>query len=479
VIADHTGLQRLIHFHHVAEDLEAAARLGLRAGVDLDDVDGSAYRTLVKQVREGRVPEALVDRAAERILATKFRLGLFDEPYVDPDRAARITNSPEHRELALKTAERAVVLLKNEGMLLPLDLEKLRTIAVIGPNAADLHLGGYSRDPLHGVSMLAGIQERAGSKAKVVYAEGCRITEGEGRRGWRGWYDDPKLPEPNEDRKRLEEAVAIARKADVAIVVVGENESTNREAWNAGHPGDRDSLDLLGLQDELIKAIVETGTPTVVFLIGGRPLSITYAVEHVPAILVGWYLGQETGTAAARILFGDVNPGGRLPITFPRSVGQIPAYYYRRSSNQMPYLFASRKPLFPFGWGLSYTTFRYGNLRVESPTIGIAGETTVSVDITNTGTRPGDEVAQLYIHQRLASVTRPVMQLKGFERVSLKPGETRSVRFTVGPDQLRLLNRDMQWVVEPGVFDLMVGPSSIETTNVSLSVTAGGTGAER
>ncbi len=469
VIADHTGLQRLVSFHHVARDNAEAARLGLSAGVDLDDVDGSAYRTLVDQVRQGTVPEALVDRAAQRVILTKLRLGLFDEPYVDPERAARITGSPEHRALALLAAERAIVLLKNDGPLLPLALERLRRIAVIGPNAADLHLGGYSREPAHGVSVLVGIRAHVGSAATVLYAEGCRITEGQ--QGWRAWYEDqPRLPDPEAEQRRIAEAAEVARQADVAIVVVGENESTNREAWHAGHPGDRDSLDLVGHQDQLIKAIVETGTPTVVFLIGGRPLSIAYAAEHVPAILVGWYLGQETGTAAARVLFGDANPGGRLPITFPRSVGQLPAYYYRKPSNQMSYLFADRKPLFPFGWGLSYTTFRYQNLRLVDPTIGAGGDTTVSVDVTNTGSRAGDEVVQMYVHQRVSSVTRAVIQLKGFKRVRLNPGETRTVSFKVGAEELKLLNRDMRWVVEPGVFDIMVGASSVDTASVALSV---------
>jgi beta-glucosidase len=308
-----------------------------------------------------------------------------------------------------------------------------------------------------------------GSAAKVVYAEGTRITEGQ--QGWIGWVQDPvKLPDAESQLKRIEEAVAVARDADVAIVVVGENERTNREAWSETHLGDRDSLDLIGYQDQLIRAIVETGKPTVVFLINGRPLSINYAAEHVPAILEGWYLGQEGGTAAARVLFGDVNPGGKLPITFPHSVGQLPDYYNHKPSMNRSYLFVGRKPLYPFGWGLSYTTFAFENLHLEPAEIGAAGQTTASVDVTNTGNREGDEVAQLYIHQRVASVTRPVMELRGFERITLKPGERTTVRFKITPIELQMLNRDMHWAVEPGTFDIMVGSSSAQTTSVQLVV---------
>jgi beta-glucosidase len=470
VTSDGGGLQMLVQVHHIAADYADAARQALAAGVDYDLSDGSVYKTLLDQVKAGKVPEWQIDRSVSRILTAKFRLGLFENPYVDPDYAERTTNSPEHRELAEKTAEKAVVLMKNEGNLLPLDLTKLKTIAVIGPNAADVHIGGYGREPGHGVSILDGIRERVGTAAKVVYAEGTRIVEG--RKGWFGWIDQSPIVLPDEasQLKRIDEAVAAARGADVAIVVVGEDERTNREAWAENHLGDRDSLDLIGYQDQLIKAIVETGKPTVVFLINGRPLSINYAAEHVPAILEGWYLGEEGGTAAARVLFGDVNPGGKLPITFPHSVGQLPDYYNHKPSMNRGYLFVGRKPLFPFGWGLSYTTFTFENLRLEPAEIAGEGQTTASVDVTNTGTREGDEVAQLYIHQKLASVTRPVMELRGFERVTLKPGEKKTVHFKITPIELQMLNRDMHWVVEPGTFDIMVGPSSTQTTTVQLTV---------
>jgi len=469
VTSDGEGLQMLVRTHEVAADNAQAARLALAAGVDYDLSDGSVYHTLIDQVRRGLVPGSELDHAVARVLATKFRLGLFDDPYVDPDYSEKITNSEEHRELALKTAREAIVLLKNDKSLLPLDLNKIKTIAVIGPNAAGLHLGGYSRGPMHSVTILDGIRQRVGSKAKVLYAEGCRITDAPP--DWHGWFtDNVKLIDPSTPAASIQEAVVAARKADVAILVVGENESTNREAWSEKHLGDRDSLDLLGAQSELVKAVLETGKPTVVFLINGRPLSINYIAEHVPAILEGWYLGQEGGTAAASVLFGDVNPSGKLPITFPHSVGDLPDFYNHKPSANRAYAFSTRKPLFPFGFGLSYTTFHFDHVRVEPEQIHTGGTTKVSVDVTNTGARDGDEVAQLYVHQKIASVTRPVMQLAGFQRVSLMPGETKTVEFSVTPDTLSMLNVDMHRVVEPGVFELMVGPSSEETSKVLLTV---------
>jgi len=254
--------------------------------------------------------------------------------------------------------------------------------------------------------------------------------------------------------------------------VVGENESTNREAWSEQHLGDRDSLDLPGSQEALVRAVVETGTPTVVLLINGRPLSINYIKEHVPAILEGWYLGEQGGTAAANVIFGDVNPGGKLPISFPRSVGQIPDYYDHKPSRNRSYLFAGREPIYPFGFGLSYTQFRFDNLRIEPKTIAPGGSAKVSIDITNTGSRAGDEVAQMYIHQRVASRTRPVKQLRGFKRIRLEPGQKMTIEFPISPADLSLIDVNMNRVVEPGTFDVMVGPSSVETSSVALEVSS-------
>ncbi len=469
VTSDGDGLQMLVQTHHVAASKSDAARLAIAAGVDYDLSDGSVYRTLIDQVKRGLVPQSEVDQAAAHILAAKFRLGLFDNPYVDPDYAERTTNSAEHRQLALKAAQKTVVLLKNENNLLPLDLKKLKTIAVIGPNAEGVHLGGYSRRPAHSVSILQGIRDRVGGNATVLYAEGCKITDAPN--DWHGWFtNDVKLVDPKTQADSIQTAVDAARKADVAILVVGENESTNREAWAENHLGDRDSLDLLGAQNDLVKAVVETGKPTVVLLINGRALSINYIAEHVPAILEGWYLGQEGGTAAANVLFGDVSPGGKLPITFPHSVGDLPDFYNHKPSANRSYAFSTRRPLYPFGFGLSYTTFKFENLRVEPRQIAVGGSAKVSVDVSNTGDREGDEVSQMYVHQRIASVTRPVMELKAFQRITLKPGEKKTVEFAVTPETLSMLNGDMHKVVEPGIFEVMVGPSSDRTTAVPLAV---------
>jgi beta-glucosidase len=471
ITSDGEALQMLYRTHHVAAGPADAAREALAAGVDFDLSDGSVYHTLIAQVKAGKVPESEVDTAAGRILAAKFRLGLFEHPYVDPAYAAKITDGPAHKKLAVKAAQESIVLLKNQGNLLPLDVKKLKTVAVIGPNAADTHLGGYSRQPSHTVSILDGIRERlAASGVNVLYAQGCKITDG--IEGWRGWYEnDVKVADPRTQQDNIRAAAAVARKADVAIVVIGGDETTTREAWSEQHLGDRSSLNLVGAQRQLVKAVFDTGTPTVVFLINGRPLSINWVAANIPAILEGWYLGAEGGTAAANVLFGDVDPGGKLPVTFPRSVGQLPDYYDHKPSRNRSYAFVDSSPLFPFGYGLSYTTFRFDNLRVSPAKMKPGDTATVSVDVTNTGSRAGDEVAELYIHQQLSTVTQPVMALRGFKRVSLQPGQKTTVEFKLKPDSLSIYDENMKWVVQPGIFDIMVGPSSAHTQHAELEVT--------
>jgi beta-glucosidase len=377
-----------------------------------------------------------------------------------------VSNTPEHQALALDAARRSIVLLKNDGGALPLDRKKLRTIAVVGPNAKGVRLGGYSSDPGRGVDILQGIRDKAGAGIRVLHAEGVRITEHEP--SWTG--DKVVFGDPALNRKRIAEAVATARQADVAVVVIGTNESTSREAWADNHLGDVADLGLTSQQDDLVDAVRATGKPVVVVLINGRPLAITRIVETVPAIVEGFYLGQEGGTALAEVLFGDVNPGGKLPISFPRHVGQLPVYYDRKPTSFRPYLDLTREPLFAFGHGLSYTSFELDNVKVDPPSIGVAGRATVTVDVTNTGTRAGDEVVQLYIRDRVSSVTRPVKELRGFERVSLAPGEKKTVRFTLGPEALRLTDESMARVVEPGLFDVMVGTNSTSLTKASLEV---------
>ena len=405
-------------------------------------------------------------------MSAKFRLGLFDDPYADPQEAGQVTNCAAHRQLAYRAATKSLVLLKNDG-LLPLEAQKIKTLAVIGPDAAGLHLGGYSADPGHGVGILDGICQKVEGQVDVLYAEGCKITQEDfGGQGWRGWYENTAdMPDPAEDERLIAEAVATARKADVAVLVVGENESVCREAWGEMHLGDRDSLDLPGRQDELLRRVVETGVPVVVLLINGRPLSVNYTAGHAKALFEGWYLGQEGGTAFADALFGDVNPGGKLPMTFPRSVGQLPAYYNYKPSAERGYLWAEKTPLFPFGHGLSYTSFAYRNLQVTPAKIRPDGQATVRVELCNTGARSGDEVVQLYIHDVLTErVTRPVRELKGFQRITLLPGESRTVEFTLTANELAFLNEQMERVVEPGLFEVMVGASSVDVQTVMLEV---------
>jgi beta-glucosidase len=469
VVSDYFGINEMVTVHHVAHNADEAGRMALDAGVDIEFPFAAGYKNLVQEVHDGQVSEAEVDRSVARVLRSKFITGLFDDPYVDPDVAVKVTNNPEHQQLALKAAHEAITLLKNENNLLPLDRSKYKTIAVIGPDAADVHLGGYSDKPGRGVSILQGIKDKVGA-AKVVYAEGTKITESDP--DWNA--DKVVLGDPALNAKRIQAAVETAKKADVVILVLGDNEQTSREAWAVDHPGDRDSLQLLGNQDDLVRAILPLGKPVVVFILEGRPNAITYIAEHVPAILDGWYLGQEGGTAAADVIFGDYNPGGKLPITVPRNVGQLPDYYYQKPSAKREYLGSTVEPLFPFGWGLSYTTFKYSNLRLSQPAIGPEGTVKVMVDVTNNGPRPGDETVQLYIRDVVSSVTRPVEELRGFERLSLNPGESRTVGLSLGPEQLSFLNRDMKRVVEPGDFDIMVGGSSqmkglLKTT---LTVTA-------
>lgn len=473
VTSDGMGVPQLIVLHRVAADAPEAARLALEAGVDCEVPYGYCYPSLVEQVKAGTVAEETVDRAVGRILRAKILLGLLDGPTdVDPQEADRLTNCPEHQQLALEAAHKAIVLLKNEDQLLPLAADRIGSIAVIGPNAGDLHLGGYADDPRRGMSIYEGIRQKVGDRLQVAYAEGCRITAGkQGAMAW--WENETRLSDPAEDTPRIAEAVELARQSDVAILVIGGNEGTCREGWWFDHIGDRDDLELLGRQEELVRAVLETGTPTIVILINGRPLTINFVAENVPAILECWYLGQETGPAVADALFGDINPGGKLPVTFPRSVGQVPAYYNHKPSAKRGYLFTEDSPLYPFGYGLSYTTFVYRNLRLRPAQISPDGETLVQVDVTNTGERAGDEVVQLYIRDQVASVTRPVKALKDFRRISLAAGETQTVEFRLTADKLALLDRQMEWRVEPGLFDIMVGGSSDRLDTVILEVMAG------
>jgi beta-glucosidase len=466
VVSDYFGIAELGRLHHIVASDSAAARVAINAGVDMDLPFGIGYKTLVDQVKSGTVPQALVDQAARRVLRLKFLLGLFDDPFVDPDHAERLVNNEQHRALALQAAREAITLLKNDGRLLPLSKTKYKRVAVIGPNAAVAHLGGYSGDPGRRVSILDGVRTKLAGVADVVYSEGVKITETPPV--WEA--DSVALGDPVKNARRIAEAVEIAERSDVIIVVVGGNEQTSREAWAPTHKGDRPDLDLLSMQDNLVQSLLATGKPVVAILIHGRPNSINYIAENVPAILEGWYLGQETGTAVADVLFGDYNPGGKLPMTVPRSVGHLPAFYNQKPSAKRAYLGETTQPLFPFGFGLSYSTFTYANLRLQRDAIAASDSAVVMVDVTNTSAVRGDEVVQVYVRDDVASVTRPIKELKGFQRLTFDPRQTRTVSFVLRPIDLAFYDRAMRRVVEPGTFTIMAGGSSATLIEKKLTV---------
>ncbi len=464
VVSDYSGIDELATLHNVAPDESAAALRALEAGVDSDLPDGKSYRTLAEAVRDGRVSEAALDEAVRRMLALKFRAGLFEEVAADAKHAHALTGNAEARALALRAAQRSTVLLKNDG-LLPLDRSVGRTIAVIGPNADVARLGGYSATPRQAISLLQGIKALAGPATRVAFAQGVYITQSEDRS-----VDEVLLADPERNRRLIAEAVAVARQSDVIVLAIGDTEQVTREGYSRKHLGDRSSLALVGEQDELAEALFALGKPVVVVLINGRPLSVVNVAARANALLEAWYPGQEGGTALAEIIFGDVNPGGKLPVTIPRSVGQLPMFYNAKPSARRGYLFDTTEPLYPFGFGLSYTTFAIGEPRLSQARIRNADSVMVEVDVRNTGERAGDEVIQVYTRDRLASVTRPVKELHGFQRVTLLPGEAKTLQFTLDSRAFRLWNERMERVVEPGEFEILVGPNSVDLKSAVLTI---------
>jgi len=453
VVSDYESVKELIN-HGLAADEAEAARSALNAGVDMEMVSRLYGKYAPQLIGEDKLSQATIDNAVRRILRIKFRLGLFDKPYADEAHEQATILSRANVETAREVAARSIVLLKNERDVLPL-AKNARSIAVIGPLADDQlnMLGSWTGDGRKEdvVTLLAGLRAKASPATKINYARGCAIAstsiDGTAEALW------------------LDEAVRIAREADVVVVAVGESADMTGEAAS------RASLDLPGRQLELVKAVIATGKPTVVVLMNGRPLTINWIAENAPAILETWFAGIQAGNAIADVLFGDVNPGGKLPVTFPRTVGQVPLYYAHKNTGRpadpnnkytSKYLDIPVTPLFPFGYGLSYTRFRLTDLRVGAPNIRPDGRLTLSVDVENTGKREGDEVMQLYIRDVAASVTRPVKELKGFERITLKPAEKRRIQFTLAPEQLGFYNRDMRFVVEPGEFKVFVGTSSVD-----------------
>ncbi|MDX2023550.1 MAG: glycoside hydrolase family 3 N-terminal domain-containing protein [Deltaproteobacteria bacterium] len=468
VVADLRGVERLLAVHHVVATPEDAARVALWSGVDLELANRNhTYPTLVSQINNGRVAAQTLDQAVARVLSVKFRLGLFDEPFVDPNAAINTVGAPAHAALARKAAEKALVLLKND-QLLPLDEKRIKHLAIIGPNAGSVHLGGYSVEPFEGTSIKAGLEQAAAGKFDVRYAEGVRIIESEAT----FWKDgDIIAADPQKNAKRIADAVKVARTADVIVLALGDNESVNREAWGENHLGDRTDLTLLGDQNKLVEALSALKKPMVVVFIGGRPLELASVASHAHAILCGFYLGQHTGEAVADALFGRINPGGKLPITFPQTSGQAPFNYDHKPSRFRAYVGNIDKPLYPFGHGLSYTTFAYGPPQLSAATIKAGQSVTVTVDVTNTGKVAGDAVAQLYLHDQVAAVTRPVKSLREFARLTLAAGESKRVSFTLPPVAFAFYGIDGTRVVEPGAFDVMVGGSSEELQSTTLTIT--------
>ena len=461
VVSDLYSIDGMWHTHHIVNDANEAGIMALKAGVDAD-LGANAFKDLAEDVRQGLVDEADIDRAVERVLRMKFEMGLFDNPYVDP-KAARAVRSEENKQVALDVARAAVTLLKNEtpsgavGGAHILPLSKDLRVLVCGPNADNRYnmLGDYTapQEDSNVKTVLDGIRQKLPA-SQVDYVKGCAVRD----------MDNSNIPE----------AVEAARKADVVVCVVGGSSArdfkTSYKATGAaeinaqsvsdmdcGEGYDRATLQPLGRQMELLSELKKTGKPLVVVYIEGRPMDKTWAAENADALLTAYYPGQEGGTAIADVLFGDYNPAGRLPVTVPRSVGQLPVYYNKKAPAAHDYMDLSAKPLYAFGYGLSYTTFEYDNVSLEE-----TGDTQfeITFDVTNTGQRDGEEVVQLYLHDEVASVVQPLKQLKKFQRVFIPKGETRQVKFTLDAEDLSIINAEMESVVEPGDFTVMIGSSS-------------------
>jgi beta-glucosidase len=453
VLSEGGGISTLLYEGLAATEKEAGA-MALAAGVDVGISFETAYMLdLVANVREGKVPISLVDRAVRRILKQKFRLGLFERPLVDPRHAIQTVHRPAHQDIALEAAREGIVLLKNEKGLLPLK-KTLRSLAVIGPNADSPRnqLGDYAPlvIPQHIVSVLEGIRQAVSPQTKVTYVQGCDWT-------------DPSA-------KEIAQAAQAAAGAEMAVVVVGERlyREGARKHPTDGEGYDSATLELTGLQEELVKAVSATGTPTVVVLINGRPLATRWIADHVPAVVEAWTIGERGGQAVAEVLFGDVNPSGKLSVTVPRHAGQLPVYYNFKKSKDYwtrkgwahPYVDLPSRPLYPFGHGLSYTRFTYSDLELSAKEIAPSAGVEVRLRVTNAGDRPGAETVQLYVEDVVSSVATPIKQLRGFAKLALAPGETKTCTFKLGPEDLALLDVDLKRVVEPGQFRVMVGSSS-------------------
>jgi beta-glucosidase len=465
-VSDYMAVAELGSRHHLVGSVKEGGFRAFKAGVDIETPDPAGFATLGELVKEGRITQREIDAVVRRILRLKFEAGLFENPYADVAQADARTATPEALALARKAAQRSAVLLKNDKGLLPLAPNKVGKMLLVGTHAKDTPIGGYSDKPRHVVSVYEALQEEAKANGfSLAYSEGVRLTEGH------VWGQDEIVwTKPEVNARLIAEAVEAAKHADTIVMVLGDNEQTAREAWADNHLGDRTSLDLVGQQNDLARAIFALNKPTVVLMLNGRPLSATLLAERADALLECWYMGQETGHAVADLLFGRANPGGKLPVTIARNVGQLPLYYNRKPSSRRGYIDDVTTPLYPFGYGLSYTRFEISAPRLEQDRIATNGSTRVQVDVQNTGSVRGDEVVQMYIRDDVSSVTRPLLELKGFKRVTLEPGEKRTVTFDIKPTDLWFYNADMKRVVEPGSFTIFAGPNSVDLKKATLTV---------
>ncbi len=459
VISDYDAVNRMVSRQHASSNQAEAAMRAIAAGMDFEcpsNWNEYCFRFLPNLIKSGSISMAVLDSAVIRVLRNKFILGLFEHPYITTlAPIEKMLLQDKNRKLALVAAEKGIILLKNNNQTLPFNENKIKRLAVIGPNADEVHYGNYSNDKTPGISIRDGLANYGKNKFEVVFAEGFKIYE-----------NDTSLTDAEKtidaENQRIQQAVSLAQTSDAILLLMGENELTCREEWK-GHTGDRFDLDLLGRQNDLAKAIFALGKPTAVLLMNGRPLSINYLAENAPAILEGWYMGQEQGTAVANILFGKVNPSGKLAVTIPRNVGQLPVYYnHKPYVHESPYITGIYAPLYPFGFGLSYTQFAYSDLTLNAKKMIAGNDLKLSVTVKNTGDTDGDEIVQLYIRDLVSSVTRPVQELKDFTRISLKAGESRMVHFTITAEKLQFFGLDMKRIVEPGVFEVQVGKNSID-----------------
>ena len=461
VVSDYNSIGELVN-HEIAKDKYEAAKEAFLAGVDVDMVGdrgiGDIYSpNLEKLVNNGKISIDKINESVKRVLRVKFKLGLFDHPYTDTVfYKAHLISKEEREKIVRQSADESIVLLKNTNNILPIK-KNIGSIALIGPLANDQKdlIGGWScaGSPDNAVSVLKGISNKVSSKTKINYVQGCNINDSV--------------------ETEFENAADAAKKSDLVIMVVGESSEMSGEASS------RVNLGLPGVQEKLVEKVYGLGKPTVVILMNGRPLTIDWISENVPAILETWFLGDQAGNAIADVLFGDYNPSGKLPVTFPRSVGQIPIFYNHKNTGRPPdpnnkftskYIDSPVTPLYPFGYGLSYTTFNYKNIRTDKSEISKNDSLTVSIDLTNIGNLEGDEVVQLYIHDKVRSISPPVKELKGFKKISLKAGESRTVKFRITPGMLSFLDKDLKPVIEPGIFDIMIGGNSVDLLSTSFEV---------